>query len=944
MNEHLAEKWGHHHFSGRGRLAMMVALSLSASSAAMAQATDSRQDTGAEPVQSSEAIIVTGSRIAREGFTAPSPVTVVGADAIQAFGDTNVAQVLTELPSFRGSQSPENTFVTLNGNLGARTLDLRGLTAPRTLVLVNNRRFVPSSSQGTVDVNLIPTSLVQRAEVVTGGASAAYGSDAVAGVVNLILDTRLEGLRGNIQYGLSDRGDDKELQFSLAGGTSFAGGRGRFVAGGEYADNKGVGGCYTIPYCARGYSNFSNADWPENGLPNRVLLPNKNATLTGGGLINAGPLRGTKFLDDGTPAEFQYGMWPSTFAMVGGEGDLQDPFTSAHLMKAPVERFSLYSMGTFEFSPSLSAFLEASFGGVNSSANGAQTRDISITITRDNPFIPEAVQTRMDAEGLTRFVLARAGDDFGVARYTGKNRTTRIVAGLEGNLSDILDWDAYYQFGHNTYDQVMANNRIQSRFPLAVDAVQDADGNIVCRSTLSDPGNGCVPVNLFGQFNWDPAAKNWLYGSGWQTTAIKQHVVAANVRAEPFSTWAGPVSVAAGAEYRNERIVGDADPISQQNDWYVGNGQSVAGNVSVREAYVEANVPIARDVSFAELLELSGAIRFTDYSTSGSVTTWKLGALYEPVDWLRLRVARSRDIRAPNLLELYGATSSAFSRVVDAEGEQHLPQVLTGGNRELQPEIGDTWTVGVVLSPDSLLPGFRISADYYDIRVNEAISQVGAQTSVDRCEAGVIEFCDLITLGPDDRIEEVRNPWLNLDTFIVRGIDIEARYSTQVFDEGQLSVRLLASYVDDYISIDDGGGIDRAGQTGVQTGALPGLPDWSGNATITYQQGAATLNLGARFINSGIMDVTLVGPTDEGYDPSLRNSISHNRLPARLYLDIGGSFTLYERGSQKAEVYGAIKNLLDKEPPINVYSGSGTNPFLFDTIMRRFTVGLRVGY
>src|SRR5690606_11961614 len=181
-------------------------------------------------------------------------------------------------------------------------------------------------------------------------------------------------------------------------------------------------------------------------------------------------------------------------------------------------------------------------------------------------------QQRMDEEGLTSIALARAGDDFGVARYRGENRTFRVVGGLEGRVADFADWDVYYQYGDNRYEQEMRNNRIQSRFPLAVDAVELDDGSVVCRSTLTDPGNGCVPVNLFGQFNWDPAAKDWLYGTGWQTSAIKQHVVAANMRAEPFSTWAGPVSLAVGGEFRDESIVGDADPISQENGWYVGNG------------------------------------------------------------------------------------------------------------------------------------------------------------------------------------------------------------------------------------------------------------------------------------------------------------------------------------------------------------------------------------
>lgn len=937
--------------SATSRIAVAAVMAAGLCNAALAQheasPTPSQPSAEAQAPASTaptETIVVTGSRIAREGFTAPSPVTVVGTEAIQAFGTTNVAETLSELPSFRASQSPENTFVTLNGNLGARTLDLRGLAPQRTLVLVNSRRFVPSSSQGTVDINLIPTSLIRSVEVVTGGASAAYGSDAVAGVVNFLLDTDLEGVRGNAQYGISDRGDDEEWMLGLAAGTNFADGRGHVIAGGEYADNKGVGGCFTLPYCAEEYSNFTNTDWPNNGLPNRVTLPHKHATLTGGGLINSGPLRGTKFLPDGTPAEFEYGMWPSTFAMVGGEGHLGDPFTTAHYMKAPVERYSLYGMATFDFTNDLSAFLEASFGKVIGNARGAQTRDISITIQRDNPYIPEEVQQRMDEEGLSRFVLARAGDDFGVARYHAENRTFRIVGGLEGRVADFADWNVYYQYGDNKYDQTMDNNRIQSRFPLAVDAVARPDGTVICRSSLADPGNGCIPVNLFGEFNWTQGAKDYLYGSGWQTTAIEQHVIAANLQAEPFSTWAGPVSLAVGGEYRDESIAGEADPISQQNGWYVGNGQSVRGGIDVKEAYAETVIPLAEDLPFARMLEVNGAIRLTDYSTSGTVTTWKLGLVYEPTDWLRLRATRSRDIRAPNLHELFGATSSAFSRVVDTDGVQYLPQVFTGGNAELQPESADTWTAGVVLTPESLLPGLRLSADYYDIQVNDAISQVGAQTTVDRCAAGVDQFCGLVTREGDGTISAVRNPWLNLDTLIIRGVDFEAAYATSIFDTARLSLRVLASYVDDYITIDSVGAIDRAGQTGVQTGALPGMPDWSGNATMTLEQGPARVSLAGRFINSGIMDVTLVGPTDKGYDPSLPNSISDNHLPSRIYVDLGIGYKLLDNGDRSVEFYGAIENLFDKNPPINVYSGSGTNPFLFDTILRRFTAGIRFSY
>jgi outer membrane receptor protein involved in Fe transport len=903
-----------------------------------------------EDQASEDDIVVTGSRIARAGFTAPTPVTVVGQDQIQARGDTNIAEVLNELPSFRPSQTPENSFVTITGNIGARTLDLRGLAPQRTLVLVNGRRFIPSSAQGTVDLNLIPTMLVKRAEVVTGGASAAYGSDAVAGVVNLSLDTDLTGLRGQAQYGLADVGSDRNFQAALAGGASFAGGRGHIVAAVEYAKNEGTGGCYDFEWCAQEYSNFANNDWPGNGQPARVLLPHKHPTLLTGGVINTGPLRGTQFLADGTPAPFVYGMWPSTFAMVGGDGHAQDPFTSAHLMKSPVERAAFFVHAKLAVGDSAELFGELSYGSVIGTQNGAQTRDTAITIRRDNPFIPATILAQMIANNLQTISLARDGDDFGVAEFRGKNTTFRAVGGIKGTLGAGWRWDAYYQYGHNEYSQVMANNRITSRFAPAVDAVRTGTGAIVCRinadaSTANDDP-ACAPANLFGENRWSPESKAYLYGTGWQNSVIGQHVVAANLQGDLFETWAGQVTIATGAEYRRDTIVGNADPISLANGWYVGNGSAVSGEIEVKEGYFEAAVPLARDWTMARLIELNGAIRLTDYSTSGQVTTWKVGAVYEPVEWLRLRATRSRDIRAPNLLELFGSTSSVSSRIVNpANGVQFLPRVFTGGNAALTPEIADTSTVGLVLMPQwGFTRGLRVSVDYYDIKINKAISQVGGQTIVDRCYAGVQEFCALLTRDASTAITEVRNPWLNLNTLIVRGVDIEAEYKLRLGELSSVDFRVLASYVKDYITVDSIGAIDRAGQTGVQTGALPGLPRWTVNGNVTFNSGPFSANVQARYIAKGIMDVTLVGPTDPGYDPKLANSISDNHIEAMAYVDLGMTYKLPVAGRRTAEIFGAVKNLLNPTPPVNVYSGSGTNPFLFDTVGRRYTIGVRVSY
>jgi len=495
----------------------------------------------------------------------------------------------------------------------------------------------------------------------------------------------------------------------------------------------------------------------------------------------------------------------------------------------------------------------------------------------------------------------------------------------------------------------MANNRIQALFPLAVDAVRNGAGQIVCRiNGDADPTNdnaACIPINLFGENQWDPRAKDFFYGTGWQNATITQNVAAANLRGDVFSTWAGPVSVAAGFEWRRDSIRGDADPISLANGWYVGNGSAVSGRVTVKEGYFEAAVPLAKDLPFARNLELNGAIRLTDYSTSGSVTTWKGGVIYDPVEGLRIRATRSRDIRAPNLLELFGSTSSVSSRIVDATGVQDLPRVFTGGNPLLKPEIADTWTAGVVLSP---LRGLRLSADYYDIKIKDAISQVGAQTIVDRCQtANVPEFCALITFedtGTRQKVVEVRNPWLNLNTLIVRGVDIEADYRLALGGDQTLGFRLLGSYIKDLITVDTVGSINRAGQTGVQTGAQPGLPRWTLNGTITYDAGPFSANLQARYISAGKMDVTLIGPTDKGYGTDLPNSISDNHIEAMLYLDLGMSYRFDLGNSRNVQLYTAVKNLTNPTPPVNVYSGSGTNPFLFDMVGRRFVMGVRLAY
>jgi outer membrane receptor protein involved in Fe transport len=903
-------------------------------------------------------IIVTGSRIARAGFNAPTPVTVVGAARFEELAATNVGEALAQLPAFSSFEGPTNSNLTVIGNIGARTINLRQLGAARTLVLVDGRRFVPSSPQGTVDVNLLPTIMVDRVELVTGGASAAYGSDAVAGVVNIILNKQMTGLRGQVQYGLSEEGDDREYQAALAGGTSLFGGAGHLVVGGEYSNNKGVGNCYTRAWCSVERSNLNNPGFRTNGLPAGIPITHNHAsTLSPGGLINASkvaagqpdPLKGIQFAPDGSPIPFHYGYLPGTFFMEGGDGHGTNPYISAPLLKAPVERYSLYSHLEMDLGSSIQGSVDLSYGYVDGHSQNAPLRETALTIKADNPFLPDSIRQTMAANNIPSLTLGRQGDqDIGYAENRGVNRTFRVAAALNGDISGSWKWDAYYQYGNNDYRQTITTNKINANFALALDAVRAPNGVIVCRSTLTDPTNGCQPLNLIGIGNYSQAAIDYAFGTSVQQTRTRQHVAAANIRGDLFSTWAGPVSIATGVEARRDSVNSVADPISQTNGFLIGNGQTLSGHVNVKEAYLEALVPLGLDTPFFRVFDLNGALRVTDYSTSGTVVTWKAGAVYEPIEQLRFRVTRSRDIRAPNILELNGGTTTSFPRVIDpATARNYLPLMYTGSNPDLKPEVADTWTAGVVIKPEwSFLSPLRLSIDYFDIKVKDAITSPGAQTILDRCAIGVQEFCNLVTFGPapEHAVLEVRNPLLNLNSIRTRGVDFELDYAMPVEGLGRFNLRLLATYVADLTTTDAAGGVDRAGQTGYQTNALPGIPKWTVNGLVTFDTGPLSLTTEARYIPTGIYDVTRIGPQDEGYATTLPASIGDNRVTGRLYLNVAARYKLIDTPTNSLELYGAINNLFDKDPPVSVGNGVGTNAQLFDTIGRRFRAGVRFRY
>ena len=943
-----------------GHGAALGALALASSAAFAQQTAPIAPAPAAAPAPDADAdIVVTGSRIVSSGFTAPTPVTVLGQAQLESRALTNVGEGLNELPSFRALVTPA-TQQAAGGNVGARVLDLRGLGASRTLVLLDGKRFVPSTTNGTIDVNLMPSAIIKRTEVVTGGASAAYGSDAVAGVVNFILDKSFTGFKASTQYNISQRNDAKEYNAQLAYGLHFGGDRGHFIVALEYDDNKGMGDCYTRKAWCPNEQLLSNVPAGANGLPANLRVgPNQTANQSVGGLINttSGPLRGITFNPDGTTRQYQYGQIYGTvlsplFAR-GGEGAEASAFLLGITLLPPVKRFTAFNHIDFEFSDAFKANVDMSFGQVQGIVHGSAARITDAVITRDNAYLPASVAQIMDANGITSFTLGRDFNDRGGSVDRSNNKTYRIVPSFEGKISGSWGWDAYYEHGENHFKQVYPGDAVIARLRNALDAV-NVNGKVQCRinvdATTANDDPSCSPVNPFGAGNVSDAAWAYVAPTGYQTAVTKEDVAAANVHGELFHLPGGPIALASGFEYRADSLTGGADALSRANAFWSFNGQAINGKIRVTEGYLEAVAPVLKDMAFANALELNGAVRRTHYnrsspgiaSSSVDATTWKGGIVYEPIEQIRFRATRSRDIRAPNLTELFGPVTSGRVSVIDPAQAGLLVEATasTGANPSLKPEKANTWTAGVVLSPTwDFARSLHFSVDYYKIEIKGAIATLGSQTIVNRCTSGATEFCPLITRNGAGLVTAVQDVLQNVNSQTEKGIDFEASYHTAIGPFGTLNFRALATR---YISLaitDSAGTTNRAGQTGYRGGATPGVPDYVVDGNIDWSFRNLSFGVHGHYIPKGKFDALLVGPEDPGYSVTSASSVSSNRVDARFYVDINGSVKLL---NGKVELFGEINNLLDKDPPLAFSAQGGTNHVFFDTIGRYFKGGVRV--
>ena len=912
-----------------GASLMAIGTSLLAAAPAYAQAAGQPDETPAEEAGAGESgnegeIVVTGSRIERAGFDQPTPTTVLGTAEIRQSAQQSLQQVLNEQPQVRNTVNPSGTVA--NTGSGTAPVDLRGLGSSRTLTLVNGRRFV-----GNNNLNFVPVNLVERVEVVTGGASAAWGSDAVAGVVNIILNDEFQGVTLGASSGISTRGDG--FQYSLEGafGTDFAGGNGHFMIGAEYVDNAGIG--------QRGMADrpFFGADFVNIGNGQRELRPDVNTNLivagspiTFGGTVLTGALAGRVFNPDGTIRAQQ-------------PGDALNVFETL-IIQSPLERLGSYArlsydVGAAEF------WVDAAYGRTHSNqpflpdTAGAV---LATSISASNAFLRPEVRQQLANAGQTSFLLGRLSRDTFFLTFDAVRETMEGAVGVDGELGSGWKYSAHFSHGEVESKQRLENSSIPANFARALNAVV-SNGQIVCAVNAdANPANddpACVPFNPFGEGAASPAAVAYVRGTQRLESTTKLDSAAVEIQGDPFSLWAGPVTVAVGAEARWEEQIQRNGELDRANSATGGSifgtplyRNPINGGFNVKEAFAEVLVPLL-DSEVVEF-EVNGAARYSDYSRSGGIWSWKVGGTARLFDSLLLRATRSRDIRAPNIAELFSVGTLNLRVVNDRDragregtpGYNPTPQIrlLSGGDPNLVPEIGKTTTLGASFSP-SFFQGFNLSVDYYDIEIERAIQVPDTQDITLACAAGDAESCARVTRNASGTITEVRATFANIANVRTSGFDIEASYLLPMSRfstlPGNLRFRALATYVKELVFETPSNSRDAVGSVGDTI--ISGIPHWRANFSATYQSDSIGLDARVRYVGGGKFD-------------EAQTNIVNNSIKARTYLDLGAQF----KATDQFTFFTHVRNVFDRDSPLLIQLG-GVN---YDTIGRYFTAGVRLSF
>lgn len=947
--------------------AAMTLASATAGAAQTAQATQAQgaadpgapatADTAQAAENGANEVVVTGSRIARPEFAAPNPITSFNAANIEQSGNTNVTNFLLRVPALTGSrdntQSSGGNAVYANpfGGAGLNELNLRNLGTNRTLVLVDGRRHVAGEpNTAAVDINSIPTDLIERVDVLTGGASAVYGADGVSGVVNFIMKRDFDGVSARSQIGISSRGDAPNQFVSLALGRNFADGRANISLAYEYnqdgrLDNdsrdylRGAARQYLIPNDARA---------TDPNAPANILVG--DLRYAGESPIGAVDVDGDGYADfNGLGQPYRHGT-PASYYSVGGDDTPVAGFYSGDLQPHDL-RHDVNLLGHYDVSDALKLSVQAKYAQTRATTFDYYIGTYGTAVTLDNPFVPLAIANAARAAGQDYVTVTRDNLDYGRHGESDLRQTYRGVFDVSGRISPHATYDAYYEYGRTDVAITKLNEVLAAPYAQAIDVVANPlTGQPVCRSNVTGGNPNCVPVSLFGPGPISAQALAFFQINDPSFARLTQSVASGSVSGDFGAFFRLPgdaVQFSFGGEYRRETSAFNPSANLQNNVFAAYTEPTLVvpsgGSFDVKEAFGELNAPIFKGSRLAETLSVGAAYRYSRYSTIGETNTWQFNGVYAPVRDVTFRGSYGKAVRAPNIGELFQPVSgdSAFFQdpctpsriglgtqyraancatllarygagVSDAlQTASNVPGVRSG-NQNLKAEAATTWTAGVVLRP-RFLRGLTASFDWYDINLEGAINTPDPSQLADLCvDVQTLDnpFCASITRAsrttvvngstavPGTIIGYTVQPQ-NVASFRTAGLDVNIDYLLRTAAAGTFDLRLVGGYLHrlDFTGIPGAPLTDNVDQ--------PGRPKYNVNFSPTWTLDGFTLTYNLRWFDATRTTDTLSALNDPNYAPPAQRRYSELwQHDVQIGFDVREGISFY---------LGAL-NLSDQEP------------------------------
>ena len=900
-----------------------------------------------------EEVVVTGTRIKRRDFTSPSPLTTISKLDIAFSGQPTLEEYLNQMPQVQ----PDLGRTSNNGGNGTARLNLRGMGAERTLVLMNGRRLAPSGVGGAVDVNNLPGVLVERVEIITGGASTVYGSDAIAGVVNFITRDHFDGLSFDGSYNITGKGDAEIWDANVVYGHNFDRGNVIFYAG-QYEREPLLAGereLTRIPWFDDWASGVLQAGGSSRTPAGVVYGPRADL---GNGLVNV------TWNADGTPRAF---VWP----------DDAYNYAPINYLQTPLSRLSAGMMASFKVSDSFEAYVEMAYTKNEASQQLAETLvNAVVFVNTDNPVLTPETRQIFEQQwsvepGLAGMFLGKRMQELGPRIVENKRKYTRFVGGIRGELTPGWNLDAWVTYTDAKESEFLLNDGSISRFRqgLLVDPVT---------GQCFDPSNGCVPLDIFGPGRLSAEGAAFVRVSGIENTTNRNQTLASVVvTGSPFDIWSGPVDMSFGAEWRKDEGKFEADDILFTGDTMGYRGAApVDGTEQVYELYSEAILTLFESTQSSRKLDLELGARYSVYDNAGSTNTWKVGLDYRLSESVRLRAMAQHAVRAPNNRELFteqfteahfaignnnsDPCSASSDPVGSGNSEKCILQGLSaaqlgvfeatrffptdfvwGGNPELIPESSDTITAGVVINPMSI-PDLTVAIDYFDLDVTDTIGSINA---MDICFDPLNTegaFCQNISRESGGNIVRIFQPTSNRGLQSTRGVDIQVQYQADLpaflsaFDDyAQLTlnlawVHLLSRETQENIVTEV---LDCAGYFGwpcETQDSGTSHPENRMTANFNYSSGPLTAHLTWRWIDSmkngsplrsfvyGVPDPVMVLPKVSSYS----------------YFDLGLGYEI----SESLNLRFGINNLLEKQAPnmADQSNDNNTDARLYDIFGRSY--------